>query len=398
MTDLSDSPSLATLTVRVRLALDRFDLAVNLTTHRRVTGVFGASGSGKTSLLETICGFRHKAQGMICLGDEVWLDSDTRIFVKPEHRHIGYVPQDGLLFPHKNVRQNLLSGSKRALQNCHPLQETLEAVTEVLELKLLLNRSVATLSGGERQRVALGRAICSGPRLLLLDEPFASLDLPLRRKLLPFLRRVRSEFRIPMLFVSHDPLEVQALCDDLIVLKDGSTIAHGEPREVLTDPQIFPLAEQEGFENILPCRLVDSHGSISRVRLGESTEPNIRSVELTTVKVEARPGDLMLAGIPAYDIMIATNRPTGLSARNIFPARIIRLQTVGSVGLVTAEIASDLPPLTVEVTETTFGELGLQPNREVFLVIKATSCRLYEGERRKGSEPDPGQPECDVRY
>jgi molybdate transport system ATP-binding protein len=383
MTNLSDSPSLAALTARIRLTLDRFDLAVDLATHRQVTGVFGASGSGKTSLLETICGLRRKAQGRICFGNEVWLDSDTRTFVEPEHRHMGYVPQDGLLFPHKNVRQNLLSGSKRALQNGHPLQGTLEAVTEILELKPLLNQSVATLSGGERQRVALGRAICSGPRLLLLDEPFASLDLPLRHKLLPFLRRVRSEFRIPMLFVSHDPLEVQALCDDLIVLEDGSTIAHGEPREVLTDPRIFPLAEQEGFENILPCRLVDDQGGISRVRLGESTGPNAGSVELITVKTEAKPGDLMLASIPANDIMIATDRPAGLSARNILPARIIQLHSVGPVGLVTAEIGHGLPPLTIEVTETTFVELGLQLQSEVFLVIKATSCRLYRGEQGK---------------
>ncbi len=381
MMDPFDSISLTALSVRIRLALDRFDLAVDLTTRRQVTGIFGASGSGKTSLLETIAGLRRRAKGTIRLGDHLWLDSNARTFVKPERRHIGYVPQDGLLFPHKNVHQNLLSGSKRALRNGHPLQETLEVVTEILELKPLLNRAVATLSGGERQRVALGRAICSGPRLLLLDEPFASLDLPLRRKLLPFLRRVRSEFRIPMLFVSHDPLEVQALCDDLIVLKDGSAIAYGEPREVLTDPEIFPLAAQEGFENILPCRLVGDQGSTSRVRLGESTEPNVSSVELITVKAETEPGDLMLAGIPAHDIIIATNRPTGLSARNILPARIIQLRTVGSVGLVTAEIASSLPPLTVEVTGTTFGELALQPNSKVFLVIKATSCRLYEGER-----------------
>ena len=193
MTASSPASSLHTLTVRVQLALDRFDLDIDVTTHQQVTGIFGVSGSGKTSLLETICGLRRNAQGTIRFGEEVWLDTTTRTFVKPEQRHIGYVPQDGLLFPHKNVRQNLLSGSKRAVQNGHPLQETLQLVTDILELSPLLDRSVTTLSGGERQRVALGRAICSGPRLLLLDEPFASLDLALRRKLLPFLRRIRSE-------------------------------------------------------------------------------------------------------------------------------------------------------------------------------------------------------------
>ena len=376
-----------TLAVRVQLALDRFDLNITLTTHHQVTGIFGVSGSGKTSLLETICGVRRGVQGMIRCGEEIWLDTAIGTFVKPEQRHIGYVPQDGLLFPHKNVRQNLLSGSKRAILNGHPLQETLQLVTEILELSPLLDRSVTTLSGGERQRVALGRAICSGPRLLLLDEPFASLDLALRRKLLPFLRRIRAEFRIPMLLVSHDPLEVQAVCDDLIVLKDGRTLAHGEPREVLrqvfTDPNIFSGTEQHGFENILPCRLTENHTSTSQVRLGEPPEPHANMVELTTLKVDGRPGDLMLASIAANDIMIATHKPEGLSARNIVPARITQLRTVGPVGLVTAEIAANLPPLTIEITETSFVALGLQVDHQIFLVIKATSCHLYESEYRK---------------
>ena len=386
MTIATPASSLHTLAVRVQLALDRFDLDIDVTTRQQVTGIFGVSGSGKTSLLETICGLRRTAQGTIRLGEEVWLDTPTRTFVKPEQRHIGYVPQDGLLFPHKNVRQNLLSGSKRAVQNGHPLQETFELVTEILELSPLLDRSVTTLSGGERQRVALGRAICSGPRLLLLDEPFASLDLALRRKLLPFLRRIRSEFRIPMLFVSHDPLEVQAVCDDLIVFKDGRTIAHGEPRQVLTDPDIFSLAEQHGIENILACRLIENHANTSQVRLGEQHEPHTDTVEFTLMKAEkaeARPGDLILASIPANDIIIATHKPEGLSARNIVPARITQLRSVGPVGLVTAEIAADLPALTIEVTETSFVELGLKVDHQIFLVIKATSCRLYATEPQK---------------
>jgi len=372
------APALDVLRVNIRLSLDRFDLDVELTTTKQVTGIFGISGAGKTSLLEAICGLRGQAQGRISLGQDVWLDTDSRTFIKPSQRHIGYVPQDGLLFPHKDVRQNLLAGSKRALQNGHALHQTFDIVTHILELQPLLNRDVTTLSGGERQRVALGRAICSGPRLLLLDEPFASLDLALRRKLLPFLRRLRTEFHIPMLFVSHDPIEVQALCDDLIVLKDGEIIAQGEPRQVLTETQIFPLAEQEGFENILPCRLVDGNGSTSRVRLGEGVGDQACTVELVTLRSEAQPGDSMLAGIPANDIMLATKRPEGLSARNVLPARITELRSVGSVDLVTAEISPDVPPLTVEVTEKSFVELGLQVGGEVFLVIKATSCRLYE--------------------
>lgn len=376
--------SLEALTVQVRLPLDRFELNIDLRTEKHVTGIFGVSGAGKTSLLETICGVRRQARGMITLGEETWLDSDRGVFVKPSQRHIGYVPQDGLLFPHKDVRHNLLAGRKRGVRRGHPVQQTFETVAHILELGSLLERGVHTLSGGERQRVALGRALCSGPRLLLLDEPFASLDVALRRKLLPFLRRVRAEFQIPMLFVSHDPLEVQALCDDLIVLKEGTIISHGDPRAVLTASHIFPLAEQHGFENILPCYAVEGGGSTGQVRLGEGGDAERAPVELVTLRSEAQPGEALLAGIPAHDIMLATQRPEGLSARNVLPARITQLRSVGHVELATAELGPDLPPLTVEVTEKSFVELGLRVGSEVFLVIKATSCRLYRtGESRR---------------
>ena len=382
--DSQQAGSLDGLTVQVRLPLDRFELNIDLRTEKHVTGIFGVSGAGKTSLLETICGVRRQARGMIALGAETWLDSDRGVFVKPSQRHIGYVPQDGLLFPHKNVRHNLLAGRKRGLRRGHPVQRTFETVVHILELDPLLERSVHALSGGERQRVALGRALCSGPRLLLLDEPFASLDLALRRRLLPFLRRVRAEFQIPMLFVSHDPLEVQALCDDLIVLREGRVISHGDPRSVLTASDIFPLAEQHGFENILPCYAVEGSGSSGQVRLGEGGDTEGAPVELVTLRSEAQPGEALLAGIPAHDIMLATQRPEGLSARNVLPARITQLRSVGHVGLATAELSPDLPPLTVEVTEKSFVELGLRIGSEVFLVIKATSCRLYRtGESRR---------------
>ena len=382
--------SLEGLTIQVRLPLDRFELNIDLHTEKHVTGIFGVSGAGKTSLLETICGVRRQARGIIALGAETWLDSDRGVWVKPSQRHIGYVPQDGLLFPHKNVRHNLLAGKKRGLQRGHAVQQTFETVVHILELGPLLERTVHALSGGERQRVALGRALCSGPRLLLLDEPFASLDLALRRKLLPFLRRVRAEFQTPMLFVSHDPLEVQALCDDLIVLGDGRIISQGDPRTVLTASHIFPLAEQHGFENILPCYSVEGDGSTGQVRLGERGGAERAPVELVTVRSEAQPGEALLAGIPAHDIMLATRRPEGLSARNVLPARITQLRSVGHVGLATAELSPDLPPLTVEVTEKSFVELGLRVGSKVFLVIKATSCRLYRtGDGRRAESP-PG--------
>lgn len=361
------------LVVDVRLELDRFDLAVAFETTHRVTGIFGVSGSGKTSLLETVAGLRRPKRGHVALGGRVWLDTDASRFVRPELRDIGYVPQDGLLFPNRTVRGNLLAGRKRAVLRGTALDEVFETVVELLELRPLLDRPAPTLSGGERQRVALGRAICSGPSLLLLDEPLASLDLGLRRRLLPFLGRLNEEFRIPSLFVSHDPVEVQALCDDLVVLHEGRVVAHGRPSEVLTDAAVYSRSEQQGFENVLPCELVESSGGTSRVRPDGAPE----GIELVTVAASGVPGDRVLVGLPANEIILAMEEPRGLSARNALPATVTRIRTVGALGLVTVELAGDVAPLTIEITDTTAEALGLVVGARVHLVFKATSCRVY---------------------
>ncbi|HEX6370576.1 MAG TPA: molybdenum ABC transporter ATP-binding protein [Longimicrobium sp.] len=364
----------APLHVQVRLPLDRFDLDVDFATTHRVTGVFGVSGSGKTTLLEAVAGLRRGARGKIRLGATEWLDSERRLRVPPERRHIGYVPQDSLLFPHLDVLGNLHAGRGRALRGGNHVEDTLENVIRVLDLAPLLHRPVTLLSGGERQRVALGRALCSGPRLLLLDEPLASLDAGLRRKVLPFLHRVQAEFSLPILLVSHNPVEVQALCEDLIVLRDGRIIARGEPRAVLTRPEVFPLAEHEGFENMLPARVLESGADTSRVSLGHGAE----GPALTVPRSSLPPGSALLLSVPADEITLALEHPAGLSARNAVPARVEKVQRVGPVCLVTARVAHDAPPVVAEVTADASAELHLVPGTELFLLIKTTAVTLYE--------------------
>ena len=211
----------------LRLTLGDFTLEVDATLAGRVTGIFGPSGSGKTSLLEIIAGLRRPSAGAVQIDDVVLTDSAAKKFTRPEHRGVGYVPQEGALFPHLSVRQNLLFG--RDETRPPPSGLTLEHVTGVLEIAPLAGRRVQTLSGGEKQRVALGRALIAAPRLLLLDEPLAGLDTPLRERLLPYLARVRDEFAIPMLYVTHAPDEVMALCDDVLVLAGGRIEQRGAP-------------------------------------------------------------------------------------------------------------------------------------------------------------------------
>lgn len=216
----------------VRLPLAHFELRVDAVLEGRVTAIFGASGAGKTSLLEVIAGLRRQQEGTVRIDDRVLADANAGIFLPPERREIGYVPQDGALFPHLPVRKNLLYGVRARGGETREL--TVEHVTEVLEIGALLDRAVATLSGGEKQRVALGRALLTAPRLLLLDEPLAGLDAPLRERLMPYLARIRDEFKRPMIYISHSPDEVVGLCDDVVVLERGQIVKRGTPSELFT--------------------------------------------------------------------------------------------------------------------------------------------------------------------
>jgi molybdate transport system ATP-binding protein len=194
-----------------------------------VTAIFGPSGAGKTSLLDIIAGLRHPRSAWIQLGDRVLTDTSSGTGVPARHRQIGYVPQDLVLFPHLSVRQNLLYGYK-AQFNASALFRY-EHVVAVLEIEALAERGVQHLSGGEQQRVALARALLTSPRLLLLDEPLGSLDQALKSRIVPYLARVRDEFRLPMIYVTHDWDEVQALCQEVLILERGRFTRRGSPTE-----------------------------------------------------------------------------------------------------------------------------------------------------------------------
>ena len=209
----------------VRLGARAFEFRATFTLSRRVTGIFGRSGAGKTTLLEILAGLRHPVSGVIRLGEDTLLDVPAGHCVRPEERHIGYVPQDLALFPHKTVRQNLLFGARHG-------QEDLGKMVQEFELENLLDRQPQNLSGGERQRVAIGRALMAKPRLLLLDEPLSNLDSDLKRRSLGLFRQVRDHFATPILYVAHDPDEIVALCEEVLVLNAGKIIEQGPPSAI----------------------------------------------------------------------------------------------------------------------------------------------------------------------
>lgn len=208
-----------------------FGVDAAFATSAPVTALFGPSGSGKTSILYMIAGLLRPQHGTITLGQTTWLDTKRSIDVKPERRRVGLVFQDHLLFPHLSVERNLLYGRRRRdrRQAIEPAR-----VIEVLELGDLLGRYPRNLSGGEKQRVALGRALLSGPELLLLDEPLAALDEGLRDRVLTYLERVAAEWQVPTLYVSHNAAEVRRLAEHVIVLETGRVTHSGTPEEVLS--------------------------------------------------------------------------------------------------------------------------------------------------------------------
>ncbi len=219
----------------LRLPLADFTLELDLELRGRVTAVFGASGSGKTSLLELIAGLRRAKNGFIQAGENVLLDTGHGINIPIRSRRIGYVPQDLALFPHLSVKQNLLYGFKPYAD----VNITIEHVTEVLEISHLLARRTTSLSGGEQQRTAFARALLASPQLLLLDEPLASLDSNLKARIIPYLIRIRDEFQIPMLYVTHEMEEIRALCDETIVLERGRCIRQTRAEQVFNSTTSF---------------------------------------------------------------------------------------------------------------------------------------------------------------
>jgi molybdate transport system ATP-binding protein len=205
--------------VDIALTQGTFTLSARFVLDRGAAALFGPSGAGKTTILDAIAGLRTPDSGTIEVGGRTLFSSRRRIDLPVYQRHVGYVPQDVALFPHMHVRRNLLYGTHAA-----SAPPDLARVLAMLEIERLIDRRVTELSGGERQRVALGRALMSSPSLLLLDEPLAAVDVPLRRRILPYLRRVRDELRIPIIYVSHDRDEVDELADRVVTIENGRIV------------------------------------------------------------------------------------------------------------------------------------------------------------------------------
>lgn len=346
----------------ISLPLVHFTLEVNADLRGRVTALFGPSGAGKTSLLDLVAGLRRAPSAFIQLNNQVLTDTTKRFSVAANRRGIGYVPQDLALFPHLTVRQNLLYGRK-ADQTANS-SFTLDHVADVLELQPLISRSVTELSGGERQRVALARALISAPRLLLLDEPLASLDAPLKAKIIPFLTRIRDEFKIPTLCVTHDRFEALTLADEIVVVINGKVRQIGPVLDVFNRPADADVARIVGVETQQPGVIASQSEGLVTVQIGNTS--------LTALAPSAGDREVFVC-IRGEDVILQRESTTASSVRNRLSARVVNVQPGSPMVRIELDVGF---PLFALVTRPACEELNLVPGAVVTALIKAPAVHL----------------------
>ena len=328
-----------------------------------ITALFGPSGSGKTTILRCIAGLQ-RLPGRLLVDGETWQDDARGVFRKPHRRRLGYVFQEASLFPHLSVRGNLLYGARRA-----GVEQvlTFAAVVEMLGLGLLLERAPAALSGGERQRVAVGRALLSQPRLLLLDEPLSALDQGAREEIVAYFEVLHRELSIPMLYVSHDLAEVSRLSDHLVVLAAGAKLAAGPVRPILERLDLLPAAERFEAGVVLDARVAahDARYHLSRLRHGRQV--------ITVPLLDAAVGEPVRLRIRARDVALSTRRPRAISIRNVLPGTVVAIREQPDSAYAEALVDIGGGRLRARITREAAADLALRSGKRVFALVKSIS-------------------------
>jgi len=352
------------LEVDVAIRRGAFEVQAAFASDASIVALFGRSGAGKSTIVNAIAGIERPLRGRIVVDERVLFDASRGIDLPPERRRVGYVFQDALLFPHLSVRGNLAFG-----ESLTPAAERFvqrDRVLDLLGLRALLDRGTRELSGGERQRVAIGRALLSSPRILLMDEPLASLDAARRAEILQYVELLRDELRLPIVYVSHAIEEITRLADHLVLVSDGRTVAQGSAADVLARPELRPLTGRYEAGAVIDTRVArhDERFGLTVLAFADG--------ELVLPNMDALIGEPVRARIRARDVSLALERPTGLSVQNILESNIVSLsQEFGAI--VDVELRVGSTPLTARITRKAAVELALAPGKRVYALVKAVS-------------------------
>lgn len=350
------------LEIAVRHAFPGFALDASFTAPPGITVLFGRSGSGKTSIVNAVAGLLMPDTGRIAAGDWVLLDTGRGTRLSPHRRRLGYIFQEGRLFPHLTVRQNLKYGAWFAPR--HAPRADFGKVVELLGIGHLLDRRPGGLSGGEKQRVAIGRALLAAPRLILADEPLAALDEARKTEILPYFERLRDEVSVPILYVSHSASEVARLATTVVALEAGRVIRQGPAAEVLGDPTVLPAGAREAGA-ILTARVVAHHPD-------GLTELDAGGTPLFLPRAAQSPGRTIRVRIAAHDVILSRSRPQGLSALNILAGTVNEVRPGEGPGTI---VALDTPAgrLLARITRRSAEAMGLARGQTCYAVVKSVA-------------------------
>lgn len=371
-----------TLAVDIQHGLGDFHLEARFETTGGLVALFGRSGSGKTSIINIIAGLIRPDRGHVMIDGVTLVDTARGVFVPRHKRRLGTVFQEGRLFPHLTVRQNLLYG--RWFAPPGERRDDLHQVVELLGIGGLLERRPGRLSGGEKQRVAIGRALLANPRLLLMDEPLASLDEARKVEILPYIERLRDQSRVPIVYVSHSIAEVARLASTVVLLSDGKVAAAGPTAEIMHRLDLFPLtgrAEAGAIVEATVERHDDAFGlSELRSRAGLWRLP----------RFDAAPGTRLRLRVRARDVMLAKSAPADLSALNILAGVIVDMRAAeGPIVEVRLDCKGDA--LLARLTRYSVERMGLAPGSAVHALIKSVAL-----DRRSLSGPIQAAPGADA--
>jgi molybdate transport system ATP-binding protein len=351
------------LEAKFKISYQEFNLDVNLRLPAKgVTVVFGPSGSGKSTLLRCLSGLERAPSGFLKLADEIWQNEE--IFTPVNQRKIGLVFQESRLFPHLNTQENLLYGYRRTQpidRNLH-----LEEVVLVLGLANLLNRYPGQLSGGERQRVAIGRALLTSPKLLLMDEPLASLDMQRKAEIIPFIKKIEEEFKTPIIYVTHSMNEVLQLVSTMVILNSGKVVNWGPVEEVFSDFQLRNVLGDEQLGAVLETTVSEHDEEFGLTQL------DFMGQVLNVPKQNISVGQNLRVHIHSKDVSLSTAPPAGAtSVLNILQAKVAKIGNL-DLGGYSVDIELDAGrSILATITRKSLSNLNLKPGQPIFAHIKA---------------------------
>jgi molybdate transport system ATP-binding protein len=353
------------INARFRLERPAFRLDVDLDIPLAgITGIFGPSGSGKTTLLRCMAGLERVDDARLAVGDDLWQDSERSVFLPVQSRDVGYVFQEARLFPHLDVRGNLDYSIRRRRADA-AVDEA--AVIELLGIGPLMARRPVDLSGGEAQRVAIARALLRGPRLVLMDEPLASLDRARKDELMPFLDRLHAELSLPIVYVSHSIEEICRLCDHLVVIDDGRVLASGPIQSVLTRAPTRALAGEDAGSVVEA--IVESYDAVD-----ELTRLRFSGGEFLVAGAVGRTGERLRLRVRASDVSLVAERPERSSILNILPAVVASIDEAGGgMAIVHLEVGAEV--LLARVTRRSVRDLELSPGDRIHAQVKSAAIR-----------------------